>query len=381
MKTKLSFLLISLFVLGTMAIHAQTKIYIHKSNGFSDEYNIADIDSISFTPRGILIDYSKLKLNEVSGIGGDDDKFYELINTGTKDINLAGCQIFYNANGNAGGLFPPNDDRLTWTGTENQVIEAGKLFSLIGRNKPGSFTTGLTAARILIITLKDPAGNVIDQCIRALDTGDYAFTDKSFSRIPDGTGPFYFTSPTPDEMNGTDATGLVLLPGKQDPDPDIDYSKIRLNEVSGVGGDDEKFYELINTGTEDVNLAGCQIYYNANGSAGGSFPPDDDRLTWTGNEYHTIEAGKLLALVGRNKPGSFTTGLTAARILIITLKDPAGNVIDQCIRAQDTGDYAVTDQSFSRIPDGIGPFYFTTPTPDAMNGVDATGLLEVPEMP
>ena len=56
---------------------------------------------------------------------------------------------------------------------------------------------------------------MIDQCIRAEDTDLYEITDKSFSRIPDGTGPFYFTDPTPCELNGTDETDLLLLPQTQ----------------------------------------------------------------------------------------------------------------------------------------------------------------------
>jgi len=201
------------FFLGISSLNAQTKIYIHKTDGTSDEYNIADVDSISFNPPANQVDYSKLKINEVNGVGDDSEKFYELINTGTEDISLAGCQLTYNANSSTGGAFPPTGNQgVTWTGNSNQVIKAGELFTLLGRNTAGSFTTGLTAARILIITLKDPSGNVLDQCVRAKDTDDYAITDKSFSRIPDGTGPFYFTTPTPDMPNGTDADGLTELP-------------------------------------------------------------------------------------------------------------------------------------------------------------------------
>ena len=391
-KNLLSSILTALFLLVSITANAQTKIYIHKSDGSSDEYNIADIDSISFNPREDITGYSKIKLNEVSGVGNDDVKFYELINTGTKDVNLEGFKIFYNANSSTGQPFPPNDDRLTWTGNATHVIKAGELFSLIGRDypagtRPGSFTTGLTPERILIITLKDPNGKVIDQCIRAQDTGNYAVgRDMSFSRIPDGTGPFYFTAPTPDKMNGTSAEGLLLVPKTPEsiPEPEYDYTKLKLNEISGVGGDDVKFYELINTGTEDINLAGCRIYYNANSSTGGKLPTGDGSLTWTGNTNHVIKAGELFSLIGRDnpsgtKPGSFTTGLTASRILIITLKDPKGNVIDKCIRAEDTGDYAFTDKSFSRIPDGSGPFYFSWPTPDALNGASAEGLTLVPD--
>ena len=333
-------------------------------------------ESGTITWTAEIIDYSGLKLNEVSGVGDDGDKFYELINLGSSDINLAGCTLHYNANGSTGGVLPTGDGNLTWTGSASQVVEAGKLFVLMGRNQPGSFTTGLTAQRILIITLKDPAGNTLDRCIRAEDTGKYEFTDNSFSRIPDGTGPFFFTTPTPNVMNGSNATGLVLVPVSQD--PKVDFTKLKLNEVSGVGSDNEKFYELINTGTEDIPLEGCQIFYNANGSNGGTLPTGEGNLTWTGGSTQVIEAGKLFVLMGRGAPGSFTTGLTAGRILIITLKDPEGNVIDQCIRAEDTGKYDFGDKSFSRIPDGSGPFYFTDPTPNATNGTSTEKLTLVP---
>jgi len=55
MKTKNIFrvFLTAAFVLGTMAINAQTKVYVYKSDGTSDEYNIANVDSISFNPKAV----------------------------------------------------------------------------------------------------------------------------------------------------------------------------------------------------------------------------------------------------------------------------------------------------------------------------------------
>jgi len=167
---------------------------------------------------------------------------------------------------------------------------------------------------------------------------------------------------------------------------DVDYTKLKLNEISGVGDDPEKFYELKNLGNKDIPLFNCKIYYNANGAIGGSLPAGKGNVTWTGTTSQTIEAGKLFSLIGRDNPlgtnpGSFTTGLTAGRILIITLEDPEGNVIDKCVRSRDTGDYASTDKSFSRIPDGTGDFYFTTPTPNVTNGVSTAGLKKLPKDP
>jgi len=188
------------FVNNTMTVNLK--------NGVAD---VNDIKRISFAQDFSEIDYSKLRINEVSGVGGDPDKFYELINIGDVDILLKDCKMYYNNDPfNAAYVAP-----LTWTGCADQVIEAGGLLCLIGRNSnPCSFTTGLTAQRNIKVTLVDPDGNLIDEFTRAKDTEEYAFTDKSFSRIPDGTGPFYFTDPTPCELNGEDATGLVLVPQK-----------------------------------------------------------------------------------------------------------------------------------------------------------------------
>ena len=210
-------------------------------------------------------------------------------------------------------------------------------------------------------------------CINTITLGSTPFTafDKNDSKV---------TIPMP----GKNVT--VHFTFEQKP-TEIDYSKLKINEVSGVGGDSEKFYELINIGDEPINLLGCQIFYNANASNGGVFPPNGNQgLTWTGKSSHTIQPGALLLLLGRynatNFPqGEFTTGLTAQRILIITLKDPNGNVIDECIRAKDTGEYDISDKSFSRVPDGTGSFYFTEPTPNIFNGGNTSGLLLVPATP
>jgi len=55
MKTKNIFrvFLTAIFVLGAMAMNAQTKVYVHQAGGISDEYNIADLDSISFNPVSV----------------------------------------------------------------------------------------------------------------------------------------------------------------------------------------------------------------------------------------------------------------------------------------------------------------------------------------
>ncbi|MCL2597249.1 MAG: lamin tail domain-containing protein [Paludibacter sp.] len=314
--------------------------------------------TITWTAQSI--DYSKLKLNEVSGVGTDADKFYELINTGGVDIPLGGCQIYYNANAATGGTLPTGDGNLTWTGLSTQIATAGGLFCLIGRDNPagtspGSFTTGLTAARILIITLKDPAGNVIDQCVRAEDTGDYAFTDKSFSRIPDGTGPFYFTTPSPNVLNGTDATGLILVPTQPE--------YLVLNEVDGNG----KFVEIYNKGTEAVSLAGVSLVKN------------ESAVWWTGAAGVTISAGGYYVIAQSGGTTIFdentgASGISPKQTVKFELKNSSGNVIDQFSRGVTPWGTTISDvtpNSFSRCPNGTGDFKLATPSPKAAN--PATG--------
>ena len=377
MKTKniLSILFTAIFVLGTGTMNAQTKVYVHKSDKSVVEYNIAEIDSISFTPPAVPVDYTQLRLNEVSGVGDSDcDKFYELINIGTEDINLKDCQIYYNANGSTGQSFPPADERLTWTGLETQVASAGQLFSLIGRNggnctnppTPGSFTTGLTAGRILIITLKDPEGNVIDQCVRAEDNVDpYKITDKSFSRIPDGTGPFYFTVPTPDELNGTDATGLLLLPEE----PPVDYTKLKINEVNGVG----KWFEIYNTGDVEINLEDVTVHYS-------NKEPASYDLTWTGEATQTIPAGEYFVVPGTEQAKGLSANNANVRL---QLRTPDGTPLDtyEKLFGIPSGD-PLWNKSHARIPDGTGAWYYTADdvgTSGATNGTSTDGLTRIGE--
>ena len=300
-------------------------------------------------------------MNEVSGVGSDSEKFYELINTGSADIPLEGCEIYYNANGGTGESFPPTNDRLTWVGNATQVIKAGEMFTLLGRNNEGSFSLGITPERILIITLKDPDGNVIDQCIRAEDTGIYATPDRnlSFSRIPDGTGSFYFSLPTPNAKNG----GALLLPTTQ---TNIDYSTLVINEIDGNG----KFVEIYNTGTESVSLENLTLVKN------------ETQTWWTGTADKSIAAGGHYVIAQIGSTGIFdeatgASGISTKQTVKFELKNPDKDVIDSFFRGVAPWGTAVSDvapDSFSRCPNGIGDFKLATPSPGAANPETGTDI-------
>ena len=340
----------------------------------------------SYIVETAVIDYSKLRLNEASGVGEDPDKFYELINTGAKDIPLAGVKIYYNANsGSTGGSFPPDDNRLTWEGDETQVIKAGALFTLLGRDNPegtnpGSFTTGLTAQRILIITLEAPDGAMIDRCIRAEDTGVYYFTNKSFSRIPDGIGLFYFTVPTPNATNGTSTAGLTPVPKtRQDAEPPVgtDYTKLILNEISG----NQKYVEIYNSGAVEIPLTGVKLQRN------------DGQSQWTGGASDVIPAGAYrLFLFNSYTPATLAdnpayvgwnvdSGISDQQILKVAIVDPAENPVSVFIRGDvplpswGTSSGVTRDQthSYSRMTDST--WAYADPTPGVENGTKVSEIV------
>jgi len=231
--------------------------------------------------------FANLRINEVSGVegaGGSCDIFYELMNIGDTSIDLTGVEIWYNANGSIGQPFPPTDDRLTWKGgATNQpsgVVQPGELFLIQGRNNcsNGPIQTGLTSSRILIITLKDPSGNVIDQMARAEDNiapyNSFGSNVASYSRIPDGTGPFYFTTtPTPGTTNGTNTAGLVLVP--QTPVGNIVNAQtpnITAQPQSATVNVNDPVNLSVTAGVTDGGIMSYQWFRNTIDSAGGGTP-------------------------------------------------------------------------------------------------------------
>ena len=354
------------FLLGVLTMNAQTKVYVHKTDGTAAEFNIGEIDSISFTaPTTVSYDYTKLRLNEVSGAGGDPEKFYELINTGTEEINLEGCKIYYNNE----PFNPSYTAPLTWTGCATQIIKAGELLTLMGRNNPCSFTTGLTAQRVIRVTLFDPAGNLIDEFLRAQDDGEFDFgTSKSFSRVPDGTGLFYFTTPTPGAMNGTSTTGLIEVPTTRE--------QLVINEVDGIG----KFIELYNRGLAEISLQGYTLVKN------------ETQVWWTGGnvslktgEFYTIsQTGQS---TGCASESTGVSGISPKQNVIFELKNPAGVIIDKFVRTNGKGwgdgvtpayDDSGTNFSFSRLPDGIGSFQLAVPSCNAPNNKSEGDIITNP---
>ena len=159
---------------------------------------------VSYTVGVIPIDFSPLKLNELNG----NDKFIEIINTGSAPINIKGIKIL-------------KDTKDVWTGP-NRDLAAGAFLLLYSEDVVVSggahegydpelvFTSGLSAKKAVRVQLNDPVGNPLDD-FNLVTVSKTA--PASYSRVPDGTGNWFFTPATPGVKNSTDnsdpLTGLM----------------------------------------------------------------------------------------------------------------------------------------------------------------------------
>jgi hypothetical protein len=173
MKTKniLRTFLAAVFVLGTMAMNAQTKIYVHKSDGTATEYNIADLDSISFNPPESIAntDYTKLILNEICG----ENLFVEIYNSGDVEIPMQGVKLQRNGGesewtGRVGDVIPAQAYRLILF--RNGNIDSGDAPASTLQENPAftgwTISSGLSNQQTLKIAIIDPQGNDVDVFVR-----------------------------------------------------------------------------------------------------------------------------------------------------------------------------------------------------------------------
>lgn len=153
---------------------------------------------------------------------------------------------------------------------------------------------------------------------------------------------------------------------KDDPDPSYDYTKLVLNELNG----NVKYVEICNTADEEIDLKGC---YLVKDNADAKF----FNITTT----HMIPAKGYIVLLCKGYSGqgtdpvgdlTSTEGLSAKKPLKVELFDPEGNLLNTFER---TGTYEDKANSFSRVPDATGDWYYAEPTEGAMNGV-SNGIID-----
>ena len=180
-------------VIPAQAMDAVVEYYVEaKTDGAVSKSAVA-----TYTVGVIPIDFTPLKLNEING----NDKFIELVNTGSKDINMKGVTI-------------QKDGAVKWTGSEATTLKAGAFLLLYssdvtvtGGAQEGYaaelvFDGGLSAKKAVHVELFDPKGNSLSDF--NLTTLLKAAAPASYGVNADGKWYYQDATPGAKNANGTD---------------------------------------------------------------------------------------------------------------------------------------------------------------------------------
>lgn len=294
-------------------------------------------------PCNVPVPPPAFAVNEMSCAGAD---FVELFNPGASEIDIGGWQI---------------SDTVERPPAERFVIPPGtKLapgaFAAFGETSPGwrvGFRCGEEAAIVF-----DPSGaERFGEPFPPLTDGT------TWGRLPDGTGAFGLTLPTPGARN-TAAGDTDLIDAEADGpvdavDPDAGPVVVDINEVSCEGVD---YVELISKSTTAVDLGGWRFTDDANRPFA---------------EWFRIPAGTFLATGARRvfseADAPFGFGIACGRDALY-LANPSGVIVAQAVPPP-----LPAGVTWGRIPDGTGPFTYNTPTPGATNVAFAGDLDAEPD--
>ena len=191
--------------------------------------------------------------------------------------------------------------------------------------------------------------------------------DNIFSAVipaqPNDTKVSFYVKAKNENMTNISATMEYTVGAVQ-----IDYSKLRLNELNG----NDKFIEIYNAGAEAINMAGCYI-------------EKDAEQKWSGTADITIEAGGYLLLYSEDVAASHTevpenhifhSGLSAKKNVRIQLFTPAGESIDDFNLVDiDLNDPSMIPAPASYSRNADGEWYYADATPGAVNVNGSTPLL------
>lgn len=323
-----------------------------------------------------VYDYSGLVLNELCGAGEDNEKYWEIYNGGSEDVDLKNVYI-------------NKDEDLAWTGVKGQVIKAGEVFAIVGAKgtTEKGFSSGFSAKKSVIVELFAPDGSRLDVFQRGEKGsawGDQGLDNNtgSWSRIPNGSGKFMITpNKTPGAANnGEGAVEDATLVGNAEVTQKTP-AKVVFNELCGNKAyDGNKFIELFNAGEAEGSLEGWTIRKYA---ADATDVAGKYNVCWTAPAGKKLAAGAYLVLGAdlADPELGFNAGLSAKKGVKFELVDAEGNVVDKFVRGADVDPFGEEplaenkEASFSRVPNGTGEWKYAAPTPGEANGA-STGEIE-----
>jgi len=345
-------------VIPAQPTDTKVSFYINAKNGKMTNTSAA----MEYTVGAVVIDYTKLRLNELNG----NDKFIEIYNAGTEEINLNAVYI-------------QKDAETNWTGDPTITIAANGFVLLYSEDVAADhpeipenyiFHSGLSAKKNVRVQLFTPAGKSIDDFnLVNIDANDPSMipAPASYSRNADGN--WFYADATPGAVNIDGTTPLLGLEGggpTPPTPPTPDYTNLVLNELNG----DTKFIEFYNMGDLDLSVEGMYLVKD-----------DGTEPTWTGVAGTVVPAHGYLLLYSEDVvvPGGaqegypeelvFHSGLSAKKTIKYALYMPDGSERDVFTRGEGGWGLTISNiapQSYARTPDG-GDWKLAEPTPNAAN--------------
>jgi len=196
---------------------------------------------------------------------------------------------------------------------------------------------------------------------------------------------FAFCACTKDDTNKVQGSG--------DGKDDKASAGLVLNELSGA----DKYIELYNTTDKEINLDGCYLVKYDKTKDGGK------STTWTGKGgikiaakgYVVLESTDLADEAEGGDPNyeyesenhKFKGGLSGKKNVFIELYAADDTKLDEFKRGEEGAGWNQVSgfnndkkHTFSRVPDGTGPFVYADPTKGKANGAKVADIEDTPEM-
>ncbi|WP_397444459.1 lamin tail domain-containing protein [Polaribacter sp. R77954] len=272
---------------------------------------------------------------------GEFEDWIEIYNYGTTSVNLNGFGLSDQVDNPSKWVFPnielaAKEYIIVWASDKNRAIDKDELHANFKIKSGGE-----------AIILSNASGVKISESPAVA-----LATDKSYGRIPNGTGNWTFLeTPTP-KTNNSGASSAV--PEK------VAINEILSSNVAGIQDEDannEDWIEIYNYGTDAINLSGFGLSDDRALPYKWVFPA----ITINPNQYIIVFAsGKDRSNAGAQLHTNFKIGAGGETLLLtngnglLISGGPSANLAE--------------DTSYGRQPDGTGSwFFFDTPTPGASN--------------
>lgn len=281
-------------------------------------------------------------INEIS----TGDKLFEIYNAGSAEADITGY-VF------------TKDGKDTWTVPASKGKIPAKGFVVYKAKQADAedgAPFGLSGTKGFKLELADKDGKPVD-AVDNLTSVTTIEDSETYGRKVDGVGSWVVFSVG---TMGASNAGGTIKDGGSEPEPEPEAIVV-LNELDG----NAKFIELYNAGNKDADLSGWQLQKDGEGAK------------WIGPAGWVLKAGEFRALdcvkKSENYETDFGAGFSAAKNVQIILVDNNGVEIDRFERGTETGGWGnislpSREESFSRVPDGTGPFVYAASTKGAPNG-------------